>query len=165
MLPACKYFLVALSEADTQKYPVSLKHIALVKSGVLVSKPATSSSNDYKTANRIRQKQKRLAGDEINQLIAGYKSGPTVYELAVQFGCHRTTVSETLKRNGIKMRRTSLTEAQIKEAIKLYESGLSLVKVGRQIGANGETIRLRLVEQGVKIRDAHERLSLVMSAR
>ena len=97
--------LVALSETDTQKYPILLKQIALVKSGVLISKPATSSSNDYKTANRIRQKKKRLTDNEIKELVAGYKQGATVYELAAQFGYHRTTASNYLKSHGVKMSR------------------------------------------------------------
>jgi lambda repressor-like predicted transcriptional regulator len=107
--------------------------------------------------NQIRQRQKRLSGDEIAQLIAKYKTGSTTYELAAQFGCHRTTVSEHLKANGVRMRRKPLTEGQVDKAVRLHESGLSLAKVSQQIGADTETIRARLRKRGVVMRDAHYR--------
>ena len=105
-------------------------------------------------ATRIRQRQKRLDENEIERLIAEYRTGLTVYQLATRFGCHRTTVSECLKARGIQMRRRPLCEEQIIEAIRLYQSGLSVAKVADQVGAKSETVRLRLIERGVQMRDS-----------
>lgn len=44
-----------------------------------------------------RQTQRRLRRSEINELVTGYQSGATVYELAEQFGVHRNTVSASGK--------------------------------------------------------------------
>ena len=55
-------------------------------------------------ATKIKQKQKRLSPEEISGVIKDYKSGLTVYQLAEKYDCHRTTVSQKLKDNGVKMR-------------------------------------------------------------
>jgi|GEM_PF-1057899 len=110
-------------------------------------------------ATKIRQQQTRLDESEVVRLIAEYRSGSTVYQLAARFGCHRTTVSECLKHHGVPMRMTRLTSEQIDEAVRLYESGLSSAKVGKRIGANAETVRQRLRERGVVMRDPHDRRS------
>lgn len=47
---------------------------------------------------------RRLGPDEVNALVGGYEAGATVYELAVRFKIHRTTVSEHLHREGVKIR-------------------------------------------------------------
>ena len=52
-------------------------------------------------ARKIKQKQKRLDEDEINLLIEAYMGGWSTYTLAKQFGCHRTKVSDILKRHNI----------------------------------------------------------------
>jgi len=84
-----------------------------------------------------------------------YESGLSVYQLADKFGCHRSTVSQHLKLQGVKMRKRPLSEIQIDEAIRLYESGLSCAKVGKIIGADTGTIHRRLRERGVVLRGAH----------
>ena len=111
-------------------------------------------TGDREYATRIRQRQKRLDENEIERLIAEYRTGLTIYQLATRFGCHRTTVSECLKARGIQMRRRPLCEEQIIEAIRLYQSGLSVAKVADQVGAKSETVRLRLIERGVQMRDS-----------
>ena len=47
------------------------------------------------TATR-RSTVRKLTRDELCELVAGYKAGATVYELAEQFKIHRVTVSEVL---------------------------------------------------------------------
>lgn len=111
-------------------------------------------TGDRAYATRIRQRQKRLDENEIERLIAEYRTGLTIYQLATRFGCHRTTVSECLKARGVQMRRRPLCEEQIREAIRLYQSGLSVAKAADQVGAKPETLRLRLIERGVQMRDS-----------
>lgn len=129
------------------------QQIARVRLGVIESPSPTP--DKYRCTRAKRQRQTRLDEEETSQLVARYCAGATVYELADQFGCHRTTVSDYLKAQGVKMRLTSLTEAEIDQASELYESGLSLTKVGELMGANAETIRQRLLKRDVARRDPH----------
>lgn len=120
--------------------------------------PIPPGSEKYRCTGKYGQKQKWLQPDEVDELVRGYKSGLTVYELAKRFGCHRTTVSEQLKSHGVKMRLTPMTDEEVDRAIELYRSGLSFAKVGKMLGRDGETIRQRLIARGVRMRDSHGRV-------
>lgn len=100
---------------------------------------------------------RRLDPTEVHDLIAGYQSGATVYQLGKRFGIERRTVSVILKRNGVKMRRAGLSPEQIDEAVRLYQIGHSLDRIGKRVGASSRTISARLQENGVRIRDSHGR--------
>jgi transposase-like protein len=100
----------------------------------------------------IKQIQRRLRGPEIDELVAGYQGGATVYELAEQFGVHRSTVSDVLERQGVARRFGPLSPAQVATASSLYEGGLSLAKVGQQLGCHATTVREALTKAGVEIR-------------
>ena len=100
----------------------------------------------------IKQKQRRLRGAEIDKLVADYLIGATVYELAEQFGVHRSTVSDVLERRGVARRFGPLSPAQIAIAASLYGGGLSLAKVGKQLGCQATTVRDALAKVGVEIR-------------
>jgi len=118
--------------------------------------PVSPVDDKYRCTRGTRQRQKRLDDEQVSQLVVAYRLGATVYELAAQFGCHRSTVSELLRSRGVSMRHAPLTEAQIDQAIELYESGLSLTKVGKLVEANAETVRQRLLGRGVKLRGPHD---------
>jgi hypothetical protein len=107
---------------------------------------------DYEGTGRIGQHQTRLKSEQVEHLVDRYREGATTYELAKEFDCHRTTVSEVLKRAGVRLRRTGLLPDEIPEAIRLYKSGFSLVSVGERFGTTGETIAVKLRESGVLIR-------------
>jgi len=111
----------------------------------------TERSDGRVVVTKIRRPQKYLDRDEIDHLIAEYRAGSTIYELAERFGCHRQTVSRHLKAHGVQMRLRPLTEEQIQEVVRLYESGLSLQGIGDQIGACKSTVRSKLVERGTKL--------------
>jgi len=111
----------------------------------------TERSDGRVVVTKIRRPQKYLDRDEIDHLIAEYRAGSTIYELAERFGCHRQTVSRHLKAHGVQMRLRPLTEEQIQEAVRLYESGLSLQGIGDQIGACKSTVRSKLVKRGTKL--------------
>ncbi len=102
--------------------------------------------------------QRRLTAKQVEQLIAGYKAGSTVYQLADEFGCDRTTVSKKLKDAGITLRRTPPAEEQIDEMVRLYESGLSLERTGERVGFSAHTVLKYLGGRDVKTRDTHGRL-------
>jgi len=50
---------------------------------------------------RRRQCQRRLTTDESAESADQYRSGPTVRQLAVEWGIHRTTVLSHLRANGV----------------------------------------------------------------
>jgi hypothetical protein len=61
-------------------------------------------------ADRPRPRRARqLDADQVQELIAGYQAGATVYELATRFGIERRTVSAILHRHGVPVRRRGLS--------------------------------------------------------
>jgi DNA-directed RNA polymerase specialized sigma24 family protein len=100
---------------------------------------------------------RQLDPDQVREIIAGYQSGATVYELGARFGIERRTVSNILHRNDVPMRQRSLTPDQVDTAIHLYNLGWSLARVGGHLGIDPTTVRNRLRERGVRTRDTQGR--------
>ncbi|AEA23509.1 hypothetical protein Psed_1264 [Pseudonocardia dioxanivorans CB1190] len=100
---------------------------------------------------------RQLRSDQVEQLIAGYRSGATVYELGDRFGVERRTVSTILHRHGVPMRRRGLSPDQVDDAIHLYNLGWSLARVGDHLGVNHTTVLNKLRERGIPTRDTHGR--------
>ena len=101
-----------------------------------------------------KQKQKHdFSEKEVAEMIRRYKTGETVYELAAAFGCHRSTVSAVLKRNGVVV---TLVKSEKMfdptEAAALYEDGMKSKEIGKRFGVSEQTIRDCLKKQGVKMR-------------
>ena len=103
------------------------------------------------------RRARQLDANQIQELIAGYQAGATVYELASQFGIERRTVSNILHRYQVPMRRRGLSPEQVDEAIHLYNLGWSLARVGARLDVNHTTVLTKLRERGVPTRDAHGR--------
>ncbi|MHB1874648.1 MAG: helix-turn-helix domain-containing protein [Streptosporangiaceae bacterium] len=93
----------------------------------------------------------------MEQVIADYRAGATVYTLGRQFGIDRRTVGAILKRHGVQTRWQRLSRAQIDEAVELYGSGWSLARIAERVGVTPTTVRRRLRDRGVRMRAAHGR--------
>lgn len=93
---------------------------------------------------------RQLPDAQVQQLIEGYESGATVYELGDQFGIERRTVSAILHRHDVPMRRRGLSEEQIDDAVRLYNQGWSLARIAA---------RLDVAEQEKSTRLLHQQLS------
>lgn len=142
---------IRISDANAEKWSSLFDQITLAKTGA--SAPRKRPSVTYgKTVTKLRQPQKRLNGDEIIQLVAGYQAGSSVYQLAEQFGCRRQTVSQHLRSEGVQMRGRPLTPAQVDEAARLYADGHSLASIGAQLEVWSSTVRKHLRARGVMIR-------------
>jgi len=76
-----------------------------------------------------------------------YESGATVYQLATEFGCHRATVAERLKKAGVVLRDQRPTPEAIDSMANLIASGLSPQAVGKQLGFCANTVRNCLRER------------------
>jgi len=110
------------------------------------------------STKRDRPRRARQLGDEqVQQLIAGYQSGATVYELGDRFSIERRTVSNILHRHGVPMRRRGLSPEAVDDAIHLYNLGWSLARVGECLGVDHTTVLNKLRERGVPTRDTHGR--------
>ncbi|MEC3975805.1 hypothetical protein [Amycolatopsis sp. H20-H5] len=103
------------------------------------------------------RRARQLDHDKIQELIAGYQSGSTVYELGDRFGIERRTVSSILQRHGVPMRRRGLSPEQVDDAIHFYNLGWSLARVGQRLGVDHVTVLNKLRERGVPTRDTHGR--------
>jgi hypothetical protein len=108
---------------------------------------------DLPKPGRARQ----LDADQVQELIAGYQAGATVYELGTRFGIERRTVSKILKRHNVPMRRRGLSPEQVDDAIHLYNLGWSLARVGEHLGVDHVTVLTKLREHGIPTRDTHGR--------
>jgi DNA-binding NarL/FixJ family response regulator len=150
---------VELSEADAEKWVPLLLALKLPES----ASPATATRTmapGFQEAREIRQLQKRLTPEEGMLAAQRYEAGAPVDDLAVEFGCHPTTMRSAVKANGVSMRFTKTTPDQTDEAVRLYRSGLSMVKVGDRLGLSARTIFNIMRERRVETRDAHGRPGL-----
>ncbi len=100
---------------------------------------------------------KQLDADQVQELIAGYQAGATVYQLGERFSIDRKTVSLVLRRHDVPIRRRGLTSEQIDEAVRLYGQGWPLARIGRKMGVDPTTVLSRLRERGVRMRDTQRR--------
>ena len=126
---------VALSTADTNKW------LLLIEDRLGGQTPEDHTSSDYQLLGPIRQRQRWLTRAQVIEMAARYEEGATVYELAAEFGCNRTTVSARLKKVGIVMRLQSPGAAAIESMASLYQTGLSYVEIGRQLGYSAIIVR------------------------
>lgn len=101
---------------------------------------------------------KQLPAETERAIVAEYKAGQTMKQIAARHGIHRVTVSEVLDRTGTAKRPRGMNATQVSLAAKLYESGESLATVGAQLGFNATTVRIALMGVGVRMRDPHGRL-------
>ena len=142
---------MALSTADSNKW-------LLLKEGHLEKKaPEVITSSDYRLNGSIRQRQRRLTEAEAVEMAAKCQAGATVYELAAEFGCHRATVAERLKKTGIVMRGQSPRPEEIESMANLVALGLSPQSVGKQLGFCANTVRNCLREREIEALDTHGR--------
>ena len=101
------------------------------------------------TVKALKQQQKSLSEAEILEVIKKYKAGASTYDLAEEFGCHRATISATLKRNGVHV---TCRKVDIPVAIKMYESGKTTTEIAKLFDTDGSAISRTLRQNGVKMR-------------
>lgn len=90
---------------------------------------------------------RRATPDEAAQLVAAYRAGATVEQVARQFGLHDTTVSARLAAEGVVLR-TEVLSSERKRMVTLFKEGLSMNEVGRRVGRDPKTVRATIVAAG-----------------
>ena len=94
--------------------------------------------------------QRRLAVDEVAELVAAYRRGLPVEELATSFRVNRTTVLGHVRRHGVPKRdRRALRPNDVDRAAKLYAEGRSADWVAEELKVAASTVRRALIEAGV----------------
>lgn len=82
----------------------------------------------------------QLTATLLEQLVARYNDGATVYDLAIEFGISRNTVSRRLKAVGVQLRCGPLTQNEIDQAIALYATGLSVATVAKRLNRDHDAL-------------------------
>lgn len=103
---------------------------------------------------RPRQQQRRLAADQIDEVVARYADGASIDALAREYEINRTTVISHLERNGIERRRNprKMTDAKVRAAATRYTSGRSLATVATEFEVCERTLRREFEQAGIKVR-------------
>lgn len=98
--------------------------------------------NSNSTVKIIKQQQKHLSEQETRTIVEKYKAGISTYELAQEFGCHRYTISNALKRSGIVVdKHAEGRKYKTEEVIRLYkEEKKSVAEPARMFGVCDATI-------------------------
>jgi lambda repressor-like predicted transcriptional regulator len=98
--------------------------------------------------------QRRLSSTDTDDLIAGYRSGTTINELADRYGIHRSTVAASLDRHHVERHHseTAWTSETLADAADLYAGGLSLAAVAARYGIDPETAANRFRRAEIPVR-------------
>lgn len=142
-----------LSDPDANKFTAKIAKIRALQTamGSHVARPTTTPVDTPKAGHR--QVQHRLTANETEALIAKYRAGASIRDLAVEFRCGPTTVRKKIKAAGLTLPLTPPTKVQIDEMVRLYESGLSLARTGQRVGFTSKTVQKYLRGRGVRVRD------------
>lgn len=116
----------------------------LVQSGELQGLLAA----DVRQDGTLPSRQRRLDPAGIDQLVADYATGLSVYALAAKHGIDRGVVAQHLKDQGVSLRPT-LLQPEIDGILELHAAGHSPNKIGKLVGRDPKTIRSLLRRRGV----------------
>ena len=104
--------------------------------------------------HQICQNQKILSDDEIKQIIQGYERGLSTYKLAKQFNCHRYTIANALKKNGIEVTNQCAKKKVLAEMIiQMYSEWYKPQEIGEALGISADTVRRILHDNNVYIHE------------
>lgn len=142
-------------KSNLQKLEFS-KHLVQIAWGLTPTITDQSYNPDY-IVKSIKQQQKTLTEYEIQSIIQKYQNGASSYDLAKEFGCHRRTITDALKRNGIEVSHRASTKPElVKKVVELYAEMKTPKEVGAIVEITGDTVRAILKENGIHIRRSWE---------
>ena len=149
--------MVGLLDANSKNYIAVVQYLRKCHS-TPVDEPIDSTITDTSydpdsTVKVLKQQQKSLSEAETLEVIKKYKAGASTYDLASEFGCHRATISATLKRNGIHV---TCRKVDIPVAIQMYESGKTTTEIAKFFDTDGSAVSRTLRQNGVKMRKSWE---------
>lgn len=120
----------------------------------------SSSPTVRSTTLIIPVRVRKLTQDQIDELTSLYQQGHALASLASQFGIHRATVKDHLRRAGFSIQpgnQAKPTTENKDEIDKLYKTGLSVHKLALQFGVTDNPAHNALMERRVKMRLPNEK--------
>lgn len=96
-----------------------------------------------------------LSLEQVDRLLAAREAGAEINDLAAEFGVHRATVINHLRRAGVPGRKRQgrrLDPDQVRAAGELYASGMNLIEVGERFDVDRRYLRLALPAAGFELR-------------
>ena len=116
--------------------------------------PAPGQARDAPPPAAQHRTQGRLRAHDVDALVAAYRAGATIKELAEQFDIARTTVMAHLDRRNVQRRATAKEwdDDALSGAARSYANGYSLAHIADQFGVDPKTVANRFRRAGVPIR-------------
>lgn len=129
--------LVGLSEANSNKYRTLLELKASINPATIVSPPA----QDGQVVTELKQHQKFLSEKEIQEMIIRYQEGVSANKLAEIYGCHKCTIRNALRRNGIIVSHSVADKKLLVEKMTvLRNQGYAMKEIAKMVGLNYDTV-------------------------
>ncbi|MCR4753307.1 MAG: hypothetical protein K5837_02710 [Candidatus Saccharibacteria bacterium] len=153
--------LVELSETCSNNYEIIRDYVknhasTPVNTDVDSAIVDQSYNPDY-IVGSIKQQQKVLTELETRTICERYKNGASSYELAKEFGCHRRTICDALKRNGVEVSHQASKKPELtKRIIELYAEYKTPKEIGTIVGIDYNAVCKVLKENGIYIRKSWE---------
>ena len=128
---------MGLSETDLNKYQTLLKLKRSIKPAIIVSPPEPNSQ----VVTSLKQHQKYLSVQEIQEVIIRYQEGVSANKLAEIYGCHKCTIRSVLKRNGITVSHSIADKKLLVEKMNLlHKEGYAMKEIAKMVGVNYNTV-------------------------
>lgn len=152
------FYMVGLSEINSKNYDIILDKVKFTPiTPVTSSSISEYSDNVYNIKTEIKQQQKHLSNNEVLEIISKYKAGKSTYELAQEYGCHRRTISDNLKKQGIKVTNQLMERKGVVELVmQMYSEYYKPADIAKAVGINVDSVRKILKENNVYIRKSWE---------
>ena len=149
---------MGLSEINSKNYEIILNKIKYAPSTSVPDSPEpTHPATAYNIKTEIKQQQKHLSNKEISEIVVKYSSGISTYELAKEYGCHRRTISDNLKKQGIKVTNQLMERKGVVElVIQMYSEYIKPADIAKAVGINVDSVRKILKENNMYIRKSWE---------
>ncbi len=149
---------MGLSEINSKNYDIILDKVKFASpTPVTDSSMPEYSDNAYIIKTEIKQQQKHLSNKEISEIVVKYNSGVSTYELAQEYGCHRRTISDNLKKQGIKVTNQLMERKGVVELVmQMYSEYYKPADIAKAVGINVDSVRKILKENNVYIRKSWE---------
>jgi len=116
---------------------------------VLELVPSGPPESDTRTTKQVHR---RLRSDEVDQLVAEYRAGAKVKELATRYNIHKYTVGSILNRQQVVRRPQGIPPERIGEAAASYLAGSSLATIGGVMSVDAATVGRTLRKAGISLR-------------
>ena len=128
---------MGLSEANSNKYRTLLELKASIDPMAIVSPPV----QDDQVVTELKQRQKFLSEKEIQEVIIRYQEGVSANKLAEVYGCHKRTIRNALRRNGITVSHSVADKKLlVGKMILLRNQGYAMKEIARMVGLNYNTV-------------------------